>query len=205
MGMPETRRRRALLVACCTVMLCSGVASCGHDRARGANGTSTSNVARGGDSGAGGGAMRRTPERDTDAAVPDTGAMAPDSGSAAAAVAVVRDYYAAIDARDYRRAYRAWEQEGAASGQSFDAFRHGFDSTRSVAVQLGTPSRIEGAAGSRYVTVPVQVTARTAGGAVQHFAGTYTLRRAVVTGATPEQRTWHIYSAKVTSVKVTSR
>ncbi|HET7565735.1 MAG TPA: hypothetical protein VFJ96_12105 [Gemmatimonadaceae bacterium] len=120
-------------------------------------------------------------------------------GSATAAVAVVRDYYAAIDAHDYRRAYLAWEQEGAASGQSFAAFRRGFDSTVSVAVQLGAPSRIDGAAGSRYVTVPVQITARTTGGAVQHFAGTYTLRRAVVTGATPEQRTWHIYSAKVTA------
>jgi len=121
------------------------------------------------------------------------------TGSAAAAVAVIRDYYAAIDAHDYRRAYLAWEQEGAASGQSFDAFRRGFDSTASVAVQLGAPSRIDGAAGSRYVTVPVQITARTTGGAVQRFVGTYTLRRAVVTGATPEQRTWHIYSAKVTA------
>jgi hypothetical protein len=32
-------------------------------------------------------------------------------------------------------------------------------------------------------------------GTHQHFVGTYTVRRAMVDGATPEQRRWHIYSA----------
>jgi len=122
-------------------------------------------------------------------------------GSAAAAAAVVRGYYAAIDARDYRRAYSAWEREGAASGQSFDAFQRGFYSTATVSVHLGEPGRIEGAAGSRYVDIPVDITARKTGGGVQRFRGTYTLRRAVVTGASPEQRMWHIYSAHIRAVK----
>ena len=122
-------------------------------------------------------------------------------GSAAAAAAVVRDYYVAIDARDYRRAYSAWERAGAASGRSFNAFQRGFDSTAAVSVHLGEPGRIEGAAGSRYIDIPVDITARTTGGGVQRFRGTYTLRRAEVTGATLEQRTWHIYSAHIRSVK----
>jgi hypothetical protein len=64
-----------------------------------------------------------------------------------------------------------------------------------VTAQVGAPGRVEGAAGSRYVSVPVEVHATTTAGAAQCFRGTYTLRRAVVPGATVEQRRWHIASA----------
>ena len=119
----------------------------------------------------------------------------PDAGSAEAAVAVIRDYYAAIAAGDYARAYRYWADGGAASGQSFEQFRAGFAETASVMATVGAPGRVEGAAGSRYVSVPVEVHATTTAGAAQCFRGTYTLRRAVVPGATAEQRRWHITSA----------
>ncbi|HEX7090570.1 MAG TPA: hypothetical protein VF192_10590, partial [Longimicrobiales bacterium] len=117
----------------------------------------------------------------------------PDDGSAAAAV--IRDYYAAIAARDYARAYRHWGDGGAASGQSFEEFRAGFAETVAVTAEVGAPGHVEGAAGSRYVSVPVEVRATTTAGAAQCFRGTYTLRRAVVPGATAEQRRWHIASA----------
>ena len=66
---------------------------------------------------------------------------------------------------------------------------------------MGEPGRVEGAAGSRYVEVPVTVRARTADGEEQVFEGSLTLRRAVVDGATPEQRRWRLYTADVARVR----
>jgi len=57
-----------------------------------------------------------------------------------------------------------------------------------------------GRRGSRYVEIPVRITAVTTDGARQAFIGTYTLRRSVVDGATPEQRAWRIHSAKIRPV-----
>jgi hypothetical protein len=120
-----------------------------------------------------------------------------DSASATRAVAWIQDYYRAINEHRYRDAYAHWERGGLASGKSFDAFRKGFVSTDQVEVTVGTPGRVEGAAGSRYVEVPVRIAARTRDGALQNYSGSYTLRLSVVDGATSEQRSWHIYSAAV--------
>ncbi|MGN6512349.1 MAG: hypothetical protein ACTHKZ_02075, partial [Lysobacteraceae bacterium] len=57
---------------------------------------------------------------------------------------------------------------------------------------IGAPGRIEGAAGSRYVSVPVTLVRGLRDGGTQRLGGAVTLRRAVVDGATPEQRTWRI-------------
>lgn len=111
--------------------------------------------------------------------------------------AVIEQYYAAINAGDFQRAYSLWGGEGEASGQSFDEFTAGFSQTARVNVDIGTPGRIEGAAGSRYIAIPVTITAQLDDGTRQMFAGTYTLRRSVVDGATPEQRSWRIHSADV--------
>lgn len=121
----------------------------------------------------------------------------PEIGSRAAAVTVLRDYYDALSEHDYARAYGHWADGGAASGQSFDAFRRGYAQTASVEVEIGEPGRIDPAAGSRYVQIPVEIRATTTGGAAQCFRGSYTLVRAVATGATAEQRHWHIYSADI--------
>lgn len=116
------------------------------------------------------------------------------------AKALVRGYYAAIQAGEYEKAYRLWSGEGEASGKSLEEFRKGFADTKSVEVTIGKPSEIEGAAGSRYITIPVEIHAVTQSGAPQHFNGEYVLRRSVVDGATEEQRAWRIYSAKVREV-----
>ena len=121
----------------------------------------------------------------------------PDSTSAARAVAWIQDYYRAIDEHRYRDAYAHWVGEGQASGKSFDEFRNGFEETERVELTIGTPGPIGAAAGSRYVEVPVRIEARTRAGARQSYSGSYTLRLSVVDGATPEQRSWHIYSAAV--------
>jgi hypothetical protein len=122
-------------------------------------------------------------------------------GDATEAVAVVRAYYRAIDERRYRDAYRLWGSEGAASGKSMEQFEAGFSNTVAAELEVGAPGPIEGAAGSRYVEVPVMIRARLRDGTRQEFSGTYTLRRSVVDGATAEQRAWRMYSAKVRPVK----
>lgn len=128
---------------------------------------------------------------------------APDSETSEQqkAAQVIRHYYNAINRKDYRSAYADWANNGAASNQSFEQFRRGFANTASVNVVIGKPGRIDGAAGSLYVEIPVTITAKTVNGQTQHFTGSYTLRRINdVPGSTPEQRRWHLYSAKITQV-----
>jgi hypothetical protein len=142
-----------------------------------------------------------------DATMPDTVVVAPSVDPTAqsstgpespqAAAAVIRAYYDAIDSHEYTRAYLLWSDSGRSSNQTLDEFRAGFTTTASVEVRVGEPGAIEGAAGSRYIEIPVVVEARTTADSAQQFAGTYTLRRAVVDGATDAQRRWHIYSADI--------
>ena len=114
---------------------------------------------------------------------------------------IVRDYYAAIRAHDFLRAYRMWEWTGQAGVRSYAQFESGFDSTETVDARVGAPGRVEGAAGSRFVSVPVEIDARLRNVTRQHFTGTYTLRRVVVPGASAAQRRWHLYAAKVRQVQ----
>lgn len=123
----------------------------------------------------------------------------PPASDADAAASVIRDYYAAIDAGRFREAYALWRDDGAASGQSYEEFAAGFTETADVTVDIGAPGRIEGAAGSRYVMLPVMVEAVTSAGDTQHFAGTYTLQRSVADGASAEQRAWRIRSAEISA------
>lgn len=117
------------------------------------------------------------------------------------AVAVVRAYYGAIDRGDYAGAYRLWGDDGAASRQTFEEFRGGFAETASVEVETGRPGRIEGAAGSRYIEIPVSIAAVQRDGTKHRFQGTYVLRRSAVDGATPEQRTWRLDSARIRAIR----
>jgi hypothetical protein len=191
--MPKLGARRYLSVVMrfttyCLVTLLAGFLGCGRDQS--AERAAVPDTARAHES------SGVVASRDT-AAISEAPGHGGQSGSAAAAVSVVRDYFAAINSRNYQRAYAAWEGGGEASGQSFAAFRDGFSNTDSVTISVGAPSRIEGAAGSRYVNVPVRVTIRHRDGAVEHARRTYVLRRAVVPGASPAQRRWHIYSSQV--------
>jgi hypothetical protein len=117
------------------------------------------------------------------------------------AVQVIRDYYRAIAQRNYQQAYSAWEGNGTASQQSFEQFQQGFANTACVAVEVGSPGRLDGAAGSSYIEIPVMVTAITKDGTPQRFRGSYVLRRVNnVPGSTPEQRRWHLHSADITPI-----
>lgn len=117
------------------------------------------------------------------------------------AVVVVRNYYAAIAAHDYAGAWRLWSDAGHGSGQTPQQFADGFADTVDVAVRTDAPSPVGAAAGSRYVEIPVAIDATQRDGSQRRYAGTYTLRRAVVDGATADQRAWRIASAALHEIK----
>ena len=135
---------------------------------------------------------------DGNESAPPPGAAEPPGADAAA---VVRNYYGAIAGGQYDRAYRFWSDGGRSSGQTEDEFEAGFAQTAAVTVQTGAPGRVEGAAGSRYVTIPVTINAVDDEGDAHRYQGTYTLRRAVVDGASAEQRDWRIESADLREVQ----
>ncbi|QSX75087.1 hypothetical protein HIV01_000465 [Lysobacter arenosi] len=144
------------------------------------------------------------PTDETGQPIPGTD-VAPDGAAtseptAQDAMAVVRDYYAAINGRDFDRAYALWSDSGRASGQTSQQFADGFKDTSGVSVEILAPGAVDAAAGSRFIEVPVAMTATAADGSQRKFVGAYTLRRAVVDGATAEQRAWRIGSADIREV-----
>ena len=132
--------------------------------------------------------------------LPDDLPLPPGEPTPQDAVAVVRDYYASIDAHDYAHAYGLWSDDGRSSGKTARQFADGFADTVNVSVQLDPPGQIGAAAGSRYIKVPVTISATQRDGSAKRYIGTYTLRRAVVDGATAEQRAWRIASADLSEV-----
>ena len=137
-------------------------------------------------------ATRQPPEPDSREAPVDT-LREPANDEAAG---VIRAYYDAINARRYADAYVLWSGRGEQSGQTVESFTVGFAQTDSVRADIGAPSDMEAAAGSRYITVPVRLMAYE-GRRTQSYEGSYTLRRAVVDGATAEQRQWRITGAAI--------
>ncbi|SHI55842.1 hypothetical protein [Wenxinia saemankumensis] len=111
-----------------------------------------------------------------------------------AAREVVESYYADLSAGDYAAAYALWGDGGAASGQSFEAFRGGFAGTAATRVFTAPAGDPEGAAGSVYVTIPVRIEARNTDGTAQLFGGSYTLRRSDVDGGETE---WRLFDARI--------
>jgi len=116
------------------------------------------------------------------------------------ALAVIRDYYGAINSGDFGRAYALWSDGGRASGQSPQQFAAGFADTTGVSVEMQAAGAVEAGAGSRSIEVPVTITATRRDDSQHRYTGKYVLRRAVVDGATPEQRAWRIASAELGEV-----
>jgi hypothetical protein len=124
-----------------------------------------------------------------------------DTSAPADPADAVRKYYAAIEAKDFARAYAFWGQGGLASGRTYAEFAAGFDSTAHTAVAITDPVTIEGAAGSSFAEVRVRVDATTLAGEPQRFAGAYVVRRVNdVPGATPGQLRWHLDAARLDPV-----
>jgi heat shock protein HslJ len=105
-------------------------------------------------------------------------------------------YYNAINARDYRRAYRYWESPPS----SFEQFVRGFADTERVRLLVEPSARIEGAAGSSFAEIPTIVVAETRGGNDRVFAGCYVMRKSNV-----RDMGWQIYRAGISMVPSSAR
>lgn len=133
-----------------------------------------------------------TPDGLPDERVPiSEGRFTPDSAQGAADV--VQTYYALLGERDYARARALWQPGTSGAGASPAAFAAQFARFVEYRGQVGAPGAIEAGAGQRFVTVPVQVSARLADGSHFDQRGDAVLHRtADVDGATAEQRRWRL-------------
>jgi hypothetical protein len=124
----------------------------------------------------------------TPAALPTPAAV---TGDEVAAIQTVLDYYDAINQQAYDRAYRLWAQNGAASGQTLDQFKQGFDGTVRASVQIGKTSAQAGA-----VSVPIAIASVVNVSAqeqqLRRFNGAYTVQL----GANG----WQLAGAKIAEV-----
>lgn len=135
--------------------------------------------------------------RPTDDRVPVPEASSLET-SAQGAANVLRTYFALLEQARYREARNLWSDSGRSTGTSADAFAGTFDEYQEYHATIGAPGRIEGAAGSLYVDMPVQLYGRLANGEPFRMRGSATLRRAnEVPGSTVEQRKWRIASIEV--------
>lgn len=126
----------------------------------------------------------------------DPVAMPAQGESADEAMATIRRYYSAISSADYAGAHRLWSGDGSASGQSLEQFTTGFADTADVRVHMMEPGRPEGAAGSRYIRVPVTLDATRRDGSTVQYTGSYTLRQ-----PSDGSGSWRIDSADLREVR----
>jgi len=120
------------------------------------------------------------------------GSIDPDSAQGAAQVA--QGYYGLLEEKRFEDAQDLWNATGAIGSQDDAHFAARFRGFSEIHAHIGAPSEPEGAAGSIYVNVPVQVYGRiAANGRPWHMLRQVVLRRVdAVPDATTEQRRWHI-------------
>ncbi len=122
------------------------------------------------------------------------GTIDPDSAQGAAQV--VQGYYGLLEEQRFAEAQDLWAPKGAIGSQDDAHFAARFRGFSEIHANVGAPGDAEGAAGSLYVTVPVQVYGRIAAtGKPWHMLRQVTLRRVNdVPGSTAAERRWHIES-----------
>jgi hypothetical protein len=109
-------------------------------------------------------------------------------------VSVLNDYYQAINARDYRRAYSLWETPS----QTFQQFIRGFAGTNRVRLLVDPAPQIEGAAGSSFASIGSLVISTLSNGRERVFAGCYLMRKSNVRDEEePKKKGWRIYRASL--------
>lgn len=122
------------------------------------------------------------------------GPIDPDGPQGAAQV--VQGYYGLLETKKFEDAQDLWNPAGTIGSQDDAHFAARFRGFSEIHANIGAPGAPEGAAGSSYVTVPVQVYGRIAANGKPWYAlRQVTLRRVNdVDGSTAEQRRWHIES-----------
>ena len=110
-----------------------------------------------------------------------------DGKTAEAALALAREHYALVEAKRFAEAARLVRNGDARK------LADKFGKYRALRVSAGPAGKMEGAAGSIYVTVPATIEAMSADGTATTIREIVTLRRVNdVPGSTPAQRRWHI-------------
>lgn len=114
--------------------------------------------------------------------------------SAQGAAQVVQGYYGLLEEGRFADAHGLWDEASIPGKEAPDIFATRFAGFSEIHANVGAPGAVEGAAGSAYVTVPVQVYARVKATRKPWYAlRTVTLRRVNdVPGASDEARAWHI-------------
>ena len=121
----------------------------------------------------------------------EEGPIEPNSGQGAAQV--LQHYAALLEQRRFADAYRLWSGDGQASGLDERGFAQTFAPFSEIHAEIGAPGRVEGAAGSLYVEVPIRFYGKRAAGTAFSSVGTATLRRVnEVPGSSARQRRWHL-------------
>jgi hypothetical protein len=118
----------------------------------------------------------------------------PKGGQGAAQV--VQGYYGLLEEKRYDDAQDLWDDSSAIGAEDDAHFAARFRSFSEVHANIGAPGPVEGAAGSLFVTVPVQVYGRiAANGKPWYRLRQVTLRRVNdVPGSSEADRRWHIES-----------
>lgn len=117
-----------------------------------------------------------------------------DPESAQGAAQVVQGYYSLLEQRRYSDAQDLWRDDSEIGKESDERFAVRFRGFLEVHALVGAPGPAEGAAGSVYVTVPVQVYGRLALNGKPWYALRQVRLRRVndVDGAPEADRRWHI-------------
>lgn len=114
-----------------------------------------------------------------------------NANSAQGAGQVLQRYFALLESGKTTEAYGLWSGSGTPQDFAAQLARY-----REVHGNIGAPGEPEGAAGSIYVEIPVQLYGRLNNGKEFNSRGTMILRRVNdVPGSTDEERRWHLYKA----------
>ncbi|MET0249928.1 MAG: hypothetical protein ABW164_09390 [Sphingobium sp.] len=119
-----------------------------------------------------------------------------EPGSAQGAGQVVQRYYGLLEQKLFGDAQRLWREGSAVRAEEDGRFAGRFRAFSEVHANIGAPGEPEGAAGSLFVTVPVQVYGRlAASGKPWYLLRQVVLRRVNdVPGSDETARQWHIES-----------
>ena len=120
----------------------------------------------------------------------------PDEKGPLGAARRLQEYCDAVATKRYRTAYSYWGGGGQASGMTFAQFRDSFGKYGAYDCHIGKPGETDGAAGSIYIEIPLQVTGVLSNGGGFRLVGPVTMKRVNdVDGATPAQLRWHIVNS----------
>ncbi|MET0372523.1 MAG: hypothetical protein ABW039_14255 [Sphingobium sp.] len=119
-----------------------------------------------------------------------------DPDSAQGAAQLVQSYYGLLEQRHFAEAQDLWGERSPVGIEENQRFANRFRGFSEIHANIGAPTNPEGAAGSVYVTVPVQVYGRlTHDGKPWYMLRQVTVRRVnAVDGASEADRRWHIES-----------